>query len=347
MKESVVIMSDGAEAGLYALRNAHGLEARITNYGGIIVSLKVPDRDGNFGDVVLGFDNLEEYLHEHPCFGATIGRYANRIESGQIRLEGKAYQLTRNSEGNHLHGGLTGFDKVVWSVWESDSEEGPAIGLRYVSRDGEEGYPGTLTVDLTYTLTNRNELKIDYQAVTDKTTVVNLTNHSYFNLRDTGASDILGHDLKIEADYFLPIDQSSIPTGEIRSVKGTPFDFRQLTPIGARINHQDLQLFYGNGFNHNWILRNPAQLATPAATVYDPVSGRAMDVFTTEPGLQFFSGNLPDGKFGGKGGKTYPSRSGICLEAQHYPDSPHQPGFPSTTLRPGETYSQTTIYRFR
>jgi aldose 1-epimerase len=347
MKESFGITSDGVEVGLYILRNTHGLEARITNYGGILVSLIVPDRNGKFSDVVLGFDDLEGYLNEHPCFGATIGRYANRIAAGRISLEGRAYQLTRNNEGNHLHGGLKGFDKVVWSAAERESVNGSALDLRFVSRDGEEGYPGTLAIDVTYTLTNDNELKIDYTAATDKTTIVNLTHHSYFNLRDAGASDILEHELRIDADYFLPINQSSIPTGEFKAVKGTPFDFKQLTPIGARIGQEDLQLVYGNGYNHNWVLNKPGRSSAPAAVVYDSTSGRVMEVLTTEPGLHFFSGNFPDGKFGGKGGKTYPSRSGLCLEAQHYPDSPHHAEFPSTVLRPGEIYLQTTSYRFR
>lgn len=352
MKESFRLTSDSAEANAsshkweYTLRNAHGLEARITNYGGILMSLMVPDRYGKFSDVVLGFDNLEGYLNEHPCFGATIGRYANRIASGLIALEGRPYQLTRNSEANHLHGGLRGFDKVIWTAVERESVNGPALDLRYVSRDGEEGYPGNLSVDVTYTLTNDNALKIDYSAVTDKTTILNLTNHSYFNLRDGGANDILEHELKIDADYFLPIDQFSIPTGEIRAVRGTPFDFTKSTRIGARIGEKDPQLIHGNGYNHNWILNRPGQAGEPAATLYDSTSGRVMEVLTTEPGLQFFSGNLPDGKFGGKGGKTYQSRAGLCLEAQHYPDTPHHAEFPSTVLRPGEIYLQTTIYRF-
>lgn len=330
---------------MYTLRNACGLEARITNYGGILVSLMVPDRNGDFRDVVLGFDNLEGYLNEHPYFGATIGRYANRIAAGRITLEGRDYRLTTNNEGNHLHGGLKGFDKIVWVAAERESVNGPALDLRYESGDGEEGYPGTLSVDVTYTLSNDNELKIDYRATTDKTTIVNLTHHSYLNLRDTGSSDILEHELMIDADDFLPIDEFSIPTGEIRAVIGTPFDFRQLTSIGAQICQKDLQLVYGNGYNHNWVLSRAQQ--SPAAVLYDPASGRVMEVLTTEPGLQFFSGNFPDGKFGGKGGKTYPSRSGICLEAQHYPDSPHHEEFPSTVLRPGETYVQATTYRFR
>jgi aldose 1-epimerase len=346
MKESFGMTTDGAEVGLYTLRNVYGLEAGITNYGAILVSLMVPDRKGKFSDVVLGFDNLAGYLNEHPCFGATIGRYANRIAAGRLSLEGKAYQLTRNNEGNHLHGGLKGFDKVIWIAAERKSAIGPALDLRYVSRDGEEGYPGELTVEVTYTLRDDNELQIDYTATTDKTTIVNLTHHSYFNLRDAGATDILGHKLTIDADHFLPIDQSSIPTGEIRTVKGTPFDFRKLTPIGTRIGQRDLQLLYGNGYNHNWVLNRPGQLLTPAATVCDSTSGRMLEVLTTEPGLQFFSGNFPAGKFGGKGGKTYPSRSGLCLEAQHYPNSPQHSEFPSTVLRPGENYLQTTKYRF-
>jgi aldose 1-epimerase len=347
MKESFGLDLDGVEVALYTLRNRYGLEAKITNFGGILISLMVPDRNGQFSDIVLGFDHLEEYFNEHPCFGAIIGRYANRIAEGRITLEGTAYQLTRNSEGNHLHGGLKGFDKVVWTAAERQSKNGPALDLTYESGDGEEGYPGALTAGVTYTLTNANELQIEYTARTDKTTIVNLTHHSYFNLRDAGASDILQHQLRINADFFLPIDRSSIPTGEIRAVQGTPFDFTELTPIGARIGHEDLQLVNGNGYNHNWVLNKTGQSLASAAVVYDSISGREMEVLTTEPGLQFFSGNLPDGKFGGKGGKAYATRSGLCLEAQHYPDSPHQSKFPSTVLRPGEIYSQTTMYRFR
>jgi aldose 1-epimerase len=347
MREPFGKTLDGTGTGLFTLRNSNGLEARITNYGAILVSLLVPDRQGNFGDVVLGCDHLEGYLDEHPCFGATIGRYANRIATGRITLEERIYQLTRNDQGNHLHGGLKGFDKVVWAAAERESVEGPALDLRYVSRDGEEGYPGTLTVGVSYTLTSENELRIDYSATTDKTTIVNLTHHSYFNLRDSGSSDILEHELSIDAASFLPIDGSAIPTGKIRAVRGTAFDFSKLTPIGARIGQKDQQLEYGNGYNHNWILNRPGRLSEPAAVVYEPTSGRVMEVLTTEPGMQFFSGNFPGGKFRGKGGKVYPARSGLCLEAQHFPDSPHHSEFPSTVLQPGEIYSQTTIYRFR
>jgi aldose 1-epimerase len=347
MKESFGKTLEGAEADLYTLRNVHGLEARIMNYGGILVSLMVPDRTGELSDVVLGFDTLEGYLNEHPCFGATIGRYGNRIAAGVVTLDGRTYQLTKNDGENHLHGGVRGFDKVVWTALERETKDGPAVDLRYVSSNGEEGYPGNLTVDVTYTLTNDNELKIDYAAETDRTTVVNLTHHSYFNLRDAGRSDILEHELKIDADYFLPIDQSSIPTGEMRTVEGTPFDFTKLTPIGARMAQEDLQLVYGNGYNHNWILSKQGQSAAPAAVVYEPTFGRVMEVRSTEPGLQFFSGNFPNEKFGGKLGKSYPSRSGLCLEAQHYPDSPNHPEFPSTILRSGDVYRQTTTYRFR
>jgi aldose 1-epimerase len=346
MKESLGITSNGATVELYLLKNAHGLEAKITNYGGILVSLVVPDRHGQLDDVVLGFDELDGYLNEHPCFGAIIGRYGNRIAAGRFTLDETTYQLTTNDNGNHLHGGLKGFDKVFWEATDRESREGPALDLKYVSPDGEEGYPGTLTVGVTYTLTNGNALRIDYTATTDKTTIVNLTHHSYFNLRGTGASNILEHELRIDADHFLPIDRSSIPTGEIQDVRGTPFDFTKTTSIGARIGKDDLQLLYGNGYTHNWVLNKPEQSSRPAATVYDSMTGRVMEVLTTEPGLQFFSGNLPDGKFGGKGGLPYPSRCGLCLEAQHYPDSPHHAGFPTTVLRPGEIYTQTTSYRF-
>jgi aldose 1-epimerase len=346
MKESFGITSEGIEVELYTLTNVRGLEARITNFGGILVSLMVPDRHGEFADVVLGFDQLSGYLNEHPYFGATIGRFANRIAAGRFSVDGGTYQLATNSDGNHLHGGLKGFDKVVWQATVLERGNGPELELEYISRDREEGYPGTMAVSINYTLTNENELRIGYTATTDKTTIVNLTHHSYFNLRDGGKSSILEHDLKIDADCFLPIDRSSIPTGEIKAVQGTPFDFRKVTPIGARISQEDPQLFYGNGYNHNWILNKEGPSPRLAASVYESTSGRLMEVLTTEPGLQFFSGNIPDGKFGGKGGQAYPSRSGLCLEAQHYPDSPHHSGFPSTVLWPNELYSQTTIYRF-
>ncbi len=347
MRESSVAPSQATGVGLYTLRNTHGLEATISNYGGILVSLMVPDRKGDRSDVVLGFDHLEEYFGVHPCFGAIIGRYANRIARGHFVLDGATYHLTQNSEGNHLHGGPMGFDKVVWTAREGRSANGPALELTYLSREGEEGYPGTLTAGVTYTLTNENELRIDYTAATDQPTIVNLTHHSYFNLRSAASSDILEHELTIDADCFLPIDQFAIPTGEVREVRETPFDFTKAAPIGSRIGQEDSQLQNGNGYNHNWILNKPGQLLEPAAVVYDSNSGRLMEVLTTEPGLQFFSGNLPDGKFGGKGGRPYRSRSGLCLEAQHYPDSPHHPEFPSTMLRPGELYRQTTMYRFR
>lgn len=338
--------ANGRSVELYTLANTRGLQAKISTYGGIVTGLKVPDRHGKLDDVVLGCDTLGGYLSVHPYFGATIGRYANRIAGGKIRLEGKEYQLTTNDEGNHLHGGWHGFDKVIWEAAEGDDRNGPALELRYVSVDGEEGYPGNLSVLITYSVTEADELRIDYSATTDQMTIVNLTNHSYFNLADGGVSDILNHHLKIEAERFLPTDRRAIPTGEIRSVERTPFDFRESTPVGARINDNDEQLRFGNGYNHTWLLNRSGRLAELAAEVYAPSTGRAMEVLTTEPGLQFFSGNFPDLTFRGKEGRFYPFRSGLCLEAQHYPNSPNHPGFPSTVLKPGEVYAQTTIYRF-
>lgn len=346
MKVHFGTTADGKSVELYTLTNTRGLQAKISTYGGIVAALRVPDRHGKLDDVVLGCDTLGGYLSAHPYFGATIGRYANRIAGGRIRLEGREYQLTTNDEGNHLHGGWRGFDKVIWEAAEVDDRNGPALELRYVSVDGEEGYPGNLSVLTTYTVTEDNELRIDYSATTDQVTIVNLTHHSYFNLADGGMSDILDHHLRIEAEHFLPTDQRAIPTGEIRSVEGTPFDFRESTPVGARISDDDEQLRFGNGYNHTWLLTGGGRSAELAAEVYAPGTGRVMEVLTTEPGLQFFSGNFPDGTFRGKGDRFYPFRGGLCLEAQHYPDSPNHLGFPSTVLRPGEVYAQTTIYRF-
>lgn len=328
---------------LYTLTNAKGAEAKIMTYGGIVTSLKVPDRNGKLGDVVLGFDNLESYLKGHPFFGALVGRYGNRIARGQFSLNGKTYTLARNNDPNHLHGGIKGFDKVVWKAKELKSPNGAALSLSYVSKDGEEGYPGNLSVTVVYTLTNANELKIAYTATTDKETVVNLTHHSYFNL--AGAGDILKHELMIAANRFTPVDQTLIPTGELRSVKGTPMDFTKPFAIGARIEQQDEQLKFGKGYDHNWVLNSSQGKLALAARVSEPVSGRIMEVFTTEPGIQFYTGNFLD-NISGKGGQVYQQRYGFCLETQHFPDSPNQPKFPSTTLKPGQKYATTTTYRF-
>ena len=339
---------EGIQVDLYTLRNAKGLEARIINYGGIVVSLKVADRNGQFGDVVLGFDNLDGYLSpdflkSNPYFGALIGRYGNRIGKSKFTLDGKVYTLAANNGPNHLHGGIKGFDKVVWEARPLQGEE-PSLELHYLSKDGEEGYPGNLNVTAVYTLTNDNELKIEFTAVTDKDTVVNLTHHSYFNL--AGKGDILGHEVMINANKFTPVDSTLIPTGELRAVAGTPFDFTSPTAIGARINQDNEQLKFGKGYDHNWVINKPAGELGVMARVYEPTSGRVLEVLSAEPGLQFYSGNFLDGTLKGKGGWVYQFRNGFCMEPQHYPDSPNKPDFPSVVLKPGETYKNTIIYRF-
>jgi aldose 1-epimerase len=330
---------------LYTLTNAHGVEARIMTYGGIVVSLKVPDRKGNLGDIVLGYDGLEGYLQNNsPYFGALIGRYGNRIGKGKFSLGGHQYRLATNNGENHLHGGVKGFDKIVWDATEVKSHEDAGLALTYLSKDGEEGYPGNLSVAVVYTLTHNNELRIDYTATTDKETVVNLTNHSYFNL--VGSGDILTHQLMISGDRFTPVDQGLIPTGELRSVKGTPMDFTQAKAIGARIDQPDEQLVLGKGYDHNWVLNKSNDKLPLVARVYEPGSGRVLEVYTTEPGVQFYSGNFLDGTIKGKGGKVYQKRAGLCLETQHFPDSPNKPDFPSTVLKPGQKYATTTMYKF-
>jgi len=337
---------DGTVAYVYTLKNHSGMEARITNYGGIVVSLLVPDKNGKPGDIVLGYDSLADYINDSPYFGALIGRYGNRIAKGKFTLDGVAYKLATNNGPNHLHGGLKGFDKVVWNVDDKKSVPGHSLVLTYLSKDGEEGYPGNLSVKVTYTVTEDNELKIEYVATTDKPTVVNLTHHSYFNLSGPGKGNILQHELMINADRFTPVDSTLIPTGELRSVKDTPFDFMKLTEIGSRINNADQQMRFGGGYDHNFILIKTKKGHNLAAQVYEKNSGRIMEVYTTEPGIQFYSGNSLDGRSLGKGGVKYEHRSGFCLETQHFPDSPNKPQFPSTVLRPGEKYSSTTIYRF-
>lgn len=337
----------GEEVDIYTLRNNNGVETQITNYGGIVVSLKVPDRNGDLGDVVLGFSDFEHYLKNDPYFGAIIGRYGNRIAKGRFKLDGVEYKLAVNNGENHLHGGIRGFDKVVWAARELNTRSGPALILTYVSKDGEEGYPGNLRVRVTYTLTHQNDLKIDYSATTDKATVINLTHHSYFNLLGEGNGDILNHQVRINANRFLPTDAGSIPTGELRRVIGTPFDFLKFTKIGERINLDYEQLKLGNGYDHTWVINGRPGVLRFAAAAYEPFTGRTMEVWTTEPGVQFYTGNFLDGSLTGKAGKPYPRRSGFCFETQHYPDSPNQPSFPSTTLRRGATYRSTTIYKFR
>ena len=345
-KESFGKTADGESVDLFTLTNRNGMEAKITNYGGIVTTLTAPDRNNKYADVVLGFNDLDSYLKGHPYFGALVGRYGNRIAKGRFTLNGVEYKLAVNNGENHLHGGIKGFDKVVWTARSMRTKLGPALSLTYVSKDMEEGYPGNLTVKVVYTLTNNNELRIDYSASTDKDTVTNLTHHSYFNLAGEGTGDILNHQLLLKASRFTPTDAGSIPTGELRNVQGTPFDFLKSTAIGARINQDEEQLKFGGGYDHNWVVNGRAGTLRQAASVYESTSGRVMDVWTTEPGIQFYTGNFLDGTLTGKSGKAYARRNGFCLETQHYPDSPNKPKFPTTTLRKGATYRSTTIYRF-
>jgi aldose 1-epimerase len=339
---------DGQPVDLYVLTNKGGAEASITNYGGAVVSLRVPDRSGKLADVVLGYDNADGYVNGKNFFGALVGRYGNRIGHAQFVLDGKTYTLAKNNGENSLHGGIKGFNKAVWAAKILPVKDGQSLELSYLSKDGEEGFPGNLNVTVIYTWTDANALIIDYSATADKKTVVNLTNHSYFNLAGQGSGDILGHLLTIQADKFTPVDAGLIPTGELRDVAGTPFDFRKPTAIGARISQEDEQLKLGAGYDHNFALRSweePSGI-TPAVRVVEPTSGRVLEVWTTEPGVQFYTGNFLDGKTVGKGGVTYPRRSALCLETQHYPDSPNQPKFPSVVLKPGDRYHTVTTYKF-
>ena len=338
-------MKEGKDIDLYTLTNSGGMQVTITNYGGRVVSILVPDRHGKTADVALGFDNLEGYLGNNPFFGALAGRYANRIGKARFVLDGHEYKLAQNNGPNSLHGGVQGFDKKAWTAREL-SKSPPTLQLTYLSKDGEEGYPGNLSVTVVYTLTGKNELRLDYTARTDKDTVLNLTNHSYFNLGGQGNGDILGHEMVINSDRFTPIDDTLIPTGELRSVEGTPFDFRKPTAIGSRINQDDEQLKFGKGYDHNFVLKRTSSALNLAARVTDPVSGRVMEVLTTQPGVQFYTGNFLDGSVHGKGGNAYGRRSGFCLETPHFPDSPNKPAFPSTELKPGQTYRETTVYKF-
>lgn len=336
-------MADGRTAHLYSLTNGQGMTAQITNYGGILVSLHTPDRTGQPGDVVLGFDQPSRYLDRHPFFGALVGRYANRIAGAHFSLDGVNYSLAANNGSNHLHGGLKGFDKELWTTEISQDAQGARLQLSLESPDGNEGYPGRLSVTVTYTLSPQNELSIDYHAVTDKATIINLTNHSYFNL--SNGSDILSHVLTLNADHFTPGDAQLIPTGEVRDVTGSPMDFRQPTLIGARIREEYDQLTFGQGYDHNWVINKESGQLGLAAQVTAPDSGRRMQLWTTKPGVQFYTGNtlpiLP-----GKGGRTYRPNSGFCLETQFFPDSPHHAHFPSSVLRPGQVYAHTTRFGF-
>jgi len=337
-KEAFGKTPDGQEAFLFTLTNKSGMQAKITNYGGTIISLMVPDANNNFADVVLGFDNLDDYIKDNPFFGCIVGRYANRIANGKFKLDDVEYNLAINDGPNSLHGGLKGFDKVVWQVQELMSEDGPALKLTYTSPDGEEGYPGNLKCSVTYTLTNSNELRIDYYAVTDKTTVINLTNHSYFNLKGYDTPDMLEQLLYINADNYTVDDENLIPTGEIESVKDTPLDFTCEMPIGSRIEEV-------GGYDLNYIINNHNGQLTLAARVTEPESGRIMETLTTLPAVQLYTANFLDGSHKGKSA-VYNKYAGFCLETQHYPDSPNKPMFPSTILKPGQIYQHTTVYRF-
>lgn len=339
--------ADGHEVYLYTLRNSSGMEVKITNYGGTITQIKVPDRHGKFDDVVLGFENLAGYTQKANTayFGATIGRYGNRIAHGTFTLDGHTYHIPINDGPNTLHGGTTGFNKRVWEAKDVSTAGHPALELHYLSPDGEEGFPGNLNVTVRFSLAGNNDLRIDYTATTDKDTVLNLTNHSYFNLAGAGSESILNDKVTIAADRMTPVNSTLIPTGEIRSVAGTPFDFRKATAVGARINDKNQQLQYAHGYDDNWVLNHPAGTMALAAKVEEPNSGRVLEVLTDQPGVQFYTGNFLDGTISGIGG-VYRHRSALCLETQHFPDSPNHSNFPTTELRPGQTFHSTTIYRF-
>ncbi len=339
VKEPFGTTPDGQEIDLFTLTNSNGMVAKITNFGGILTSLLVPDKNGNLEDVVLGFDDSQSYLEGHPHFGAIVGRYGNRIAKGKFTVDGVEYTLAVNNGENHLHGGLVGFDKVVWVAEPFQEDDRQGVMLTYVSQDMEEGYPGNLTVKVTYSLTDQDEFMIEYEAVTDKACPVNLTHHSYFNLT-VGKSDILDHEIMINADRFVVVDEGLIPTGELRAVEGSAMDFLSLHTIGSRIDQ------VSGGYDHTYVLNEGDDEMVLAARVLEPVSGRIMEVYTTEPGVQFYTGNFLDGSLTGKNSIVYEKHYGFCLETQHFPDSPNQPEFPSTILRPGETYTHSTIYRF-
>lgn len=339
-------MPSGEAIQLFTLANKNGIEAEITNFGGIVVSLKTPDRAGKFGDVTLGYDALEGYLEDRAHFGGIIGRFANRIAQGKFSLNGKQYTVAKNDGENHLHGGIQGFDKVVWRAKDASAKGEDALQLEYLSADGEEGYPGNLKVRVTYSLNAQDELKMEYGASTDRDTVVNLTNHSYFNLVGGAEQDVLRHQLLLNAERFTPVSALQIPTGELQKVDGTVFDFRIMTEMGARISRDDEQLKYGGGYDHNWVVRGQSGEMRVAARVYEPESGRTLEVRTTEPGIQFYSGNFLDGTVRGKRNELYSKWAGFCLETQHFPDSPNHPEFPSTVLKPREEFRSVTIFKF-
>jgi aldose 1-epimerase len=345
-KGSFGALPDGTAVDLYTLTNAGGVEARVITYGGIIVSLKVPDRTGKLDDVVLGMDSLDGYVKGVPYFGAIVGRYGNRIANGRFTIDGKTYTLAVNNGKNALHGGLKGFDKAVWKAEPFERAGEVGLVLSHVSPDGDEGYPGTLTARITYTLNDRNELAFDYEATTDKATPVNLTQHSYFNLAGAGTGDVLAHELTLNADRYTPVDAGLIPTGELAPVEGTPFDFRTSTAIGARIDAPHPQIKLGGGYDHNYVLTRQGDGLSLAARVVEPTTGRVLEVTTTEPGVQFYTGNFLDGSITGKGGRVYLKRYGFCLETQHYPDSPNKPSFPSAIVRPGQPLRSRTVFTF-
>jgi aldose 1-epimerase len=338
-------MPDGRVVSEYSLTNANGMVMKVINYGGIITSLSMRDRSGKLEDIVLGYDSLQQYIRSNPYFGALIGRFGNRIAKGKFKLGDIEYTLGVNNGENHLHGGEFGFHTAYWNITPLEMTDGVAIRLNYVSKDGEEGYPGNLACEVVYMLSNNDELRIEYKASTDKKTIINLTQHSYFNLSG-GERDILGHELQINADAYLPVDATLIPTGEQKPVEGTAFDFRKATEIGARIGEKDEQLKFGNGYDHCWVLNKAPQGLNRAAVLFDKNTGREVAVFTSEPGIQFYSGNFLDGSLIGKGGRPYNFRTGLCLETQHFPDSPNRPEFPDVVLNPGEKYYSETIYRF-
>ncbi len=340
--------ADGTAVDLVTLRNGKGIEMKVLTYGGIIMSLKAPDRNGVAEDIVLGYDTVAGYEANSPYFGSLIGRVGNRIGKGTFTLDGATYSLAKNNGPNHLHGGIKGWDKVVWKLNGDPFQDRTGVGVRleYTSADGEEGYPGKVTAHVVYTLTPDNRLIVDYHATTDKATVINLTQHSYFNLGASKTTDILGHEVMLNADRYTPVDATLIPTGELATVAGTPFDFRTATAIGARINDKNTQLEYGTGYDHNWVLTHTGEGLQLAARVYEPTTGRTLEISTTEPGIQFYTGNFLDGTITGKGGRVYPHRSGFCLETQHFPDSPNKPAFPSITLHPGGEYKSQTVFTF-
>ena len=343
-----VTVRDFDEIKLYQLKNANGVQVGVTNFGAIINSILVPDRNGKLADIALGYNNVESYINavDKPYFGSIVGRYGNRIANGEFSLNGETYTLAKNNGPNHLHGGVIGFDKVVWNAKPVSGSGFTGVELTYLAKDMEEGYPGNLSVKVTYKLTDENTLEVDYLATTDKSTPVNLTQHTYFNLKGEGNGDILDHQLMINADRYTPVDEGLIPTGELAPVQGTPFDFRIAKPIGKDINVENQQLEFGLGYDHNFVLNGTSNEMRIAASVYEPGSGRMLEIHTQEPGIQFYCGNFLDGRLQGKSGKTYVHRGGFCLETQHFPDSPNQKQFPSTILNPGEKYQTKTIFKF-